>query len=282
MPAAVLDLGGRRIDLATRALVMGILNRTPDSFWDRGAFFALDAFVDRAAALVADGADILDVGGVKAGPGPEVGLEEELERVVPAVEALRARFDVPVSVDTWNAGVARAAYSAGAVLGNDISGFSDPGYLAAAAEAGAAVVATHIRLAPRVPDPEPHYDDVVAAVRERLEALAGRATGAGISPERVVVDAGLDLGKTWQQSLRLLRASDRLADLGHPLLLSASNKTFLGRLLGLEVGERREASLAACALGIARGCRIVRVHDVRGARRVRDTVAAVLEAGERR
>src|SRR5690242_9028121 len=129
---------------------MGILNRTPDSFFDKGEFFAMDATLRRAEQLVAEGADLLDVGGVKAGPGPEVTLDEELDRVIPAIEALAARFDVPVSVDTWRAAVAEAAYKAGAVVGNDISGFGDPDYLRVAAEAGASVVATHIRLQPRV------------------------------------------------------------------------------------------------------------------------------------
>ena len=227
-----------------------------------------------------DGADIIDVGGVKAGPGPEVGLEEELERVIPSVEALRARIDVPLSVDTWRADVAREAYAAGAVVGNDISGFADPEYLPISAAANAAVVATHIRLAPRVRDPEPEYpdDDVVTAVSDFLVDRARRAERAGIPPERVVLDAGLDLGKTWQQSLELLRASDRLAALGHPLLLSASNKTFLGRFLELEIDERNEASLAAAALGVTLGCRIVRAHDVKGTRRVCDVLAAVFEA----
>ena len=204
--------------------------------------------------------------------------EEELDRVIPAVEALRARFDVPVSVDTWRASVAEAAFAAGACVGNDISGFADPDYLTVAAKAQATVVATHIRLAPRVPDPEPHYDDVVATVCEFLLARARRAEELGIPPERIVIDAGLDLGKTWEQSVVLLHASDRLAALGYPLLLSASNKTFLGKLLDLEVGDRREASLAATALGVTRGCRIIRAHDVRGTRRVCDVIAAVLEA----
>jgi dihydropteroate synthase len=274
-----LALGTRTYDLTTRSLVMGILNRTPDSFYDAGAHFALDAFCRRAEELVGEGADILDVGGVKAGPGPEVGLQEELDRVLPGVEALAARFDVPLSVDTWRADVAAAAYQAGAVLGNDISGFADDRYLAVSAAAGATVVATHIRLAPRVPDPEPHYDDVVAEVRAFLVDRARRAEVAGIPPERVIVDAGLDLGKTAAQSLVLVRQSRRLAEIGYPLLLSASNKTFLGRLLDLDVGERREASLAATAIGVIGGCRIVRAHDARGARRVCDVIAAILEVG---
>jgi dihydropteroate synthase len=273
-------LGSRSYELATRTLVMGILNRTPDSFLDAGAHFALDDLCRRAEHLVDEGADILDVGGVRAGPGPAVGAEEELDRVVPAVEALHRRFDVPISVDTWRAEVAKAAYGAGAVMGNDISGFADPDYLPVSAAAGASVVATHIRLGPRVADPEPEYEDVVGTVRAFLAERARWAEGAGISKERVVIDAGLDLGKTAAQSLVLLQESRRLAELGYPLLLSASYKTFLGRLLHLDVADRREASLAAAAIGIAGGCRIVRAHDVRGTRRVCDVLAAVLEAGD--
>ena len=273
-----LRLGERTFDLGTRPLVMGVLNRTPDSFYDRGATFALDALLDRAEGLVADGADVLDVGGVKAGPGPYVGEAEELDRVVPAVAALRARFDVPVSVDTWRATVARESYAAGAVVGNDISGFADPDYLDAAQRTGATVVATHIRIAPRVPDPDPQYDDVVVAVTSFLHDRAGRARSAGIPPDRIVVDAGLDLGKTARQSLELLRASPVLAGLGYPVMLSASNKPFLGVELGLEAHERAAASLAAAALGVALGCRLVRAHDVAGTRRVCDAIAAVLEA----
>ena len=276
--APALDLGGRRHDLTHRALVMGILNRTPDSFYDKGATFELDKLWTRAEQLVRDGADILDVGGVKAGPGPEVAESEELERVVPVVAGLTARFDTPVSIDTWRAAVARASYTAGALMGNDISGLADPDYVVAAAEHGAAVVATHIRLAPRVADPDPHYDDVVGEVEAFLLERAGHARAAGLPPERIVLDAGLDLGKTAAQSLALLRSSPRLASLGYPLLLSASNKTFLGKVLDLELTERSGASIGAAALGIAWGCRIVRVHDVRGTCRARDALAAVSEA----
>jgi dihydropteroate synthase len=273
-----LALGPYRFDITTRALVMGILNRTPDSFFDQGEFWDFDAFVRRAEQLVDDGADFLDVGGVKAGPGPEVTESEELDRVVPAIEALRARFDLPLSVDTWRASVAKASFEVGAVVGNDISGFADPGYLQVAAEAGASVVATHIRLGPRIPDPEPVYDDVVVDVYAFLRERAERAEAAGIPRERVIVDAGLDLGKTWEQSVVLLRHSADLSAMGWPVLLSASNKTFLGKLLDLEVKDRREASHSAHALGILGGCRILRAHDVKGARRVADVLAAVLAA----
>jgi dihydropteroate synthase len=275
----LLSLGAHDYDITSRALIMGILNRTTDSFFDKGTYWDFDAFLEKADQLIAEGADFLDVGGVKAGPGPEVTETEELERVVPAVEALHTRFDVPISVDTWRASVAKAAFEAGAVVGNDISGFGDPDYLTVCAEAQATAVATHIRLKPRVPDPEPEYPGgVVEAVRSFLLDRARRAEAAGLPRERIVLDAGLDLGKTWQQSLVLLRESQQLADLGYALLLSASNKTFLGKLLDLEIDQRRDASLSATALGIARGCRIIRAHDVRGTVRVRDTIAAVLEA----
>jgi dihydropteroate synthase len=274
----VLALGSATYDLSTRALVMGILNRTPDSFYDRGTYWDMKSFLVRAQQLVDEGADLLDVGGVKAGPGPEVGEQEEIDRVVPAIEVIHQRFDLPVAVDTWRASVAAAAFDAGAVLGNDISGFADDQYLPVAARAGASVVANHIRLAPRVPDPQPDYADVVTEVSDFLLDRAGRAAAAGLPRERIILDAGLDLGKTAEQSVALLRASDRLAGHGYPLLLSASNKTFLGRLLDLEIDQRGDASLAAAALGVALGCRIVRAHDVRGTRRVCHLLTAIMEA----
>ena len=271
-------LGTRHVDVTTRALVMGILNRTKDSFFGPAATYDLDAFFQRAERLVDEGADLLDVGGVKAGPGDEVSEAEELDRVVPVIQELTKRFDVPVSVDTWRASVAQAGFAAGAVVGNDISGFADPHYLEVAANAQATVVATHIRLRPRVADPTPTYDDVTKTVTEFLLERRRWAREAGLSEEQIVLDAGLDLGKTPAQSLRLLRDTDVVAALGSPVLLSASNKTFLGAIFDLEIDERREASLAATAIGIALGCRIVRVHDVAGAVRVRDTLARVAEA----
>jgi dihydropteroate synthase len=270
-------LGDRTHDLTGRTLVMGILNRTPDSFFDHGLTFELDPFLRRAEQLVAEGADLLDVGGVKAGPGPEVTETEELDRVVGPIAMLADRFDTAISVDTWRASVLDAACEAGAVVGNDISGFGDPEYLAVAARHGASVVATHIRLQPRVPDPEPHYDDLVADVRDFLVARAEAAVRAGLAPEQIALDAGLDLGKTPAQSAVLLRESEVLSALGYTLLLSASNKRFLGDLLGLEIDQRRDASLVTTAFGVAHGCRIVRVHDVAGSVRVCRMVEAILE-----
>jgi dihydropteroate synthase len=257
---------------------MGILNRTPDSFYDRGATWDLDAFLARAEALVEAGADLLDVGGVKAGPGPEVTGDEELERVVPTIEALVARFDTPVSVDTWRASVLDAGCRAGALVGNDISGFADSDYLAVAARHQATVVATHIRLQPRVPDPEPHYDDLVGDVEAFLVERAHRAEAAGLTAEQIVLDAGLDLGKTPAMSAVLLRESGRFATLGYPFLLSASNKRFIGELLELDLEDRRVESLGSAAYGVLAGCRIVRVHDVAATVRACRVVEAILAA----
>ena len=271
-----LAAGSRAWNLTRRALVMGILNRTRDSFYDGGRHFGLDALLARAEVLVRDGADILDVGARPGGVGvADVGAVEEEDLAGETVAALRARFDVPVSVDTWRGSVAAVAFTEGAVIANDMSGFSDPAMLDAVAGAGAAVVATHHRTHPGTPDPDPAYADVVAEVRAALAGLVARAHGAGIPSDRVIVDPGLDLGKSWQQSLTLLSRLEEIAPGGEPVLLAASHKIFLGRLLGLEVEDRAQASLAACAAGIARGASIVRVHDALGARQAAELLAAL-------
>lgn len=277
----LLELGTHRFDVTHRALVMGILNRTPDSFYDAGEYWEFDQFLAKAEQLVDDGADFLDVGGVKAGPGDEVGLEEELERVVPAIEALRARFDLPLSVDTWRAEVLRQSLECGADVGNDISGFADPDYLGVAAKGRATVIATHIRLAPRVADPDPVYSDLVSDVRAFLRERADRALEAGIPPTRIIIDAGLDLGKVKHQSLELLHRSDDLAELGYPLLLSASNKRFLFELLDTDRHDIAAGTMAAHVVGITKGCRVLRAHDVRSSRRIADVMAEVLSNVER-
>lgn len=273
----ILELGSTRFDVTYRALVMGILNRTPDSFYDNGQYWEFDDFLRKAEGLVDDGADFLDVGGVKAGPGDEVTEQEELDRVVPAIEALRSRFDVPLSIDTWRASVLRACLDAGASLGNDISGFADPDYLSVAAEQGASVVATHIRLAPRVPDPDPIYSDLVANVVEFLTDRASSAEAAGIPKERIIVDAGLDLGKTRMMSWELLHSSAPLAALGYPLLLSASNKRFLFELLETDRHDIEAGTMAAHTVGISLGCRVLRAHDAKAARRTADVAARILQ-----
>lgn len=262
-------------------VVMGILNRTPDSFFDAGAYWDYDDFWRVAESLVEQGADILDVGGVKAGPGTEVTEAQELERVVPAICELAKRFDVPLSVDTWRASVAEEAYQAGAVLGNDISGFGDPDYLQVAAENNAGVVACHVRLAPRYADPDPIYEDLVADVKSFLAERSDWAQAAGISPNSILLDAGLDLGKTPAMSAELLRTSAELAELGHPILLSASNKGFLGHLCDADINQRDVPSMAAHALGLLSGCQVLRVHNVKATKTICKTMARLWEASGR-
>ena len=200
--------------------------------------------------------------------------------MLPAMRGAAARFDTPISVDTWRAVGRRGAYELGAVIGNDISGFADPDYLPGGGPRGRDRRRhPHPSPAARAPIPSPSYDDVVADVAAFLLERAERAQAAGVAADRIVLDAGLDLGKTWQQSLELLRRSDTLADLGYPLLLSASNKTFLGKLLDLEIGERREASHAATALGVHRAAAASCASTTcAGTRRVCDVLAALHEA----
>jgi dihydropteroate synthase len=278
-PARELALGGTVIDVSRRVVVIGILNRTRDSFYDGGAYYHLDKLLARAELLVRGGADVLEVGARPGGVGAApVSEPEETELAAQTLTALRQRFDLPLAVDTRRAAVAAAAYRVGAVLGNDMSGFADPGYLPAAAAARASVIATHIRLPPGVPDPDPRYGDLVGDVAARLSELAGRATAAGVDPRGIILDPGLDLGKTWRQTLTLLAHFGTFAALGYPLLAAPSNKIFLGRLLHRGPSERGAATVAACALAAARGARVIRVHDAAPARDAVD-LAMALEAG---
>lgn len=271
-------LGRHRFAIDHRGLVMGILNRTPDSFFDAGRYWAMDESLARVEEMVGEGADIIDIGGVKAGPGDFVDAAEELHRVIPAVEAVAARFDIPISIDTWRAEVAAAAIDAGASLINDISGLMDPEMVPLAARTAAAVVVCHIQGWPRVANPDPQYADVRGEVDAFIRERVGHCRGAGIPDDRIVVDHGLDLGKSEEQSLELLAHTRDLADIGVPVLLSASNKRFLGALIDRPVDERNPASLATAALALCQGARILRVHDVVGTVRVREVLAAVLHA----
>ncbi len=274
-----LQLGHRRFDVTERPVVVGVLNRTRDSFFDRGAYYGLDRLLARAEQLVADGADVLEVGARPGGVGvAEVCPSEEGDLAAETLAALRARFDVPLAVDTTRATVAQAAFAEGAVLGNDMSGFLDPAYLATAAAAGAAVVATHIRKPPGIPDPDPVYADLLGEVCGRLTQLLRAAEEAGLDREHIVVDPGIDLGKSWQQSLQLLARLHDVAAIGVPVLLAVSNKIFLRRTLGLGDAPLDVATAAACALGAMRGGSVVRVHDARIGRQAADFAYALRTA----
>lgn len=272
-----LTLGTHTFDLDRRVAVMGIVNRTPDSFFDRGRAFGLDAALDQAAEHLAAGADIIDIGGVKAGPGAPVTVEEERERVLPFVEALRCRSDVPISVETSRPGLAAEALAAGANLINDVSGLAEPALAdVVAGHDGAALVVMHAGGPPRSRPFRPSYlPDVTSVVIDELVRLVDEASRRGVPPERIVVDPGHDFRKTTAHSLQLTRRLPEIAALGYPVLVALSNKDFLGEVLGLPLDERAEASLAAAVIAVERGAHIVRVHDTRATVRAVRTVEAV-------
>lgn len=274
--ATVLKLGrGEFAD--TDLLVMAIVNRTRDSFYDRGATFDEEPALDRVRQVVAEGADLVDIGGVKAGPGEVVDTAEELRRTVPFVARVREEFpDLVVSVDTWRSEVAREVCAAGADLLNDAWGGHDPRLAEVAAEHGAAIVCTHTNgAAPRTPPHRPSYDDVVASAVRDTVALAERAVGLGVRRESVLIDPAHDFDKNTWHSLELTRRLDEMVATGWPVLVSLSNKDFVGETLGLPVGERLVGTLAATAVSAWHGARVYRVHEVAETRQVLDMVASI-------
>lgn len=255
---------------------MGILNITPDSFFDHGRYQTRDRAMARAVQIAEEGADILDVGGEKAGPGVPVSADEEIARVVPFIEAIRREVPLPISIDTWKPKVAQAAMEAGAEVINSIGGFDDVAMREVASTTGAAIVVMHIQGLPRVPNPNPRYGDVVAEVCQSIEQHVESCLASGIHQDRIVVDPGPGFGKTAAHDLTLLRNIRRLTAGQYPVLLAASRKSFIGDVLGLGVGERLEGSLAVVAWGVMQGVKIIRVHDVRASRRVILMTEAVL------
>jgi dihydropteroate synthase len=269
---------GRRLSLA-RPLVMGVLNVTPDSFSDGGRLPGVEAALARGRAMAAEGADLLDVGGESTRPGAApVSADEELARVLPVLRALKDALPLPVSVDTRKAAVARAALAAGADVVNDVSGLADAEMAGAVAETDAGLVLMHMRGTPETMQRLAQYADVAEEVADELAGPLARAVEAGIAPERIVVDPGIGFAKTAEGSLELIARIDVLRRrLGRPVLLGASRKSFLGGLLGGIPAEERDAgTVGACVAGLARGARIFRVHDVRGARHALDVAWAVL------
>jgi len=268
--------GRRTFDFGRRVAVMAIVNRTPDSFYDRGATFGFEAAVAAGERALAEGADWLDVGGVKAGPGTDVTEAEELDRVVPLVEALRDRTDAVISVDTFRPGVARRALAAGADVVNDPSGLRDPEVADAAAESGAGLVLMHTGGPPRTRPHRPAYADVVGEVRAFLGDRAALARRRGVAAERLIVDPGHDFHKNTFHSLELTRRLAELTDLGYPVLVAFSNKDFVGETLDLPLDQRLEGSLAAAAFAVTAGASIIRVHEVAPTVRVVRMTEAIL------
>ena len=268
--------------IIARPKVMGIVNATPDSFSDGGRFLALDAALDHARRLIADGADILDLGAESTRPGADpVSAQIEIERVVPLVRALRAESEIPISVDTMKPEVARAAMAAGAAIWNDVTALRHaPDSLAAAAELGCQVVLMHMKGEPRTMQAEPHYDDVVAEVAGFLAERAEAAVTAGVARDRIWLDPGVGFGKHMiRHNLPLLAGLDRIVALGFPVLLGASRKAFIGALDGgANADQRLGGSIAAALAGASAGVAAVRVHDVRETVQALNVQAAIAQA----
>ncbi|GAA4144246.1 dihydropteroate synthase [Leifsonia shinshuensis] len=260
----VRTIGARTFDFSRRVAVMAVVNRTPDSFFDQGRTFALDAAVAASFDAVAAGADWVDIGGAPFAPGAPIPPDEEAGRVVPVVAELRAGSDVVISVDTFHASVASRAIAAGATVINDTTGLSDPDLARVVADSDATLVLTHSLAAPRTFYARPAYDDIAREVADLLLERVDRAAAAGVPEERIILDPGHDLNKNTLQSLELTRRLSEIADLGYPTLAAVSNKDFIGETLDAPRSERRDGSIAAAVVAIVNGARIIRMHDVAG------------------
>ena len=275
-PGPAPTLCGRPVAV-DRALVIALLTRPPDPFSDQGATFSDPAAMPAVDRAVGEGADLVDIGGVKAGPGDLVDADEEVRRVVPFVAAIRAKYpELIISVDTWRSGVARLARDEGADLINDTWAGADPGLVVVAAETGAGIVCSHTGGA--VPRTRPHrvrYDDVVADVVTEVVSAAERALALGVPRDAILIDPTHDFGKNTFHGLELLRKVDVLVNTGWPVLMALSNKDFIGETLGVDLSERLEGTLAATAMAAAGGARVFRVHEVAATRRVVGMVGAI-------
>ena len=279
-------IGRRRFDFGREIVIMGIVNRTPDSFFDRGRTYAMDRAVDAALAAARAGAGWVDIGGVPFSPDtPEVTAAEELDRVLPVVTAVAMASDVVISVDTFRPEVADECLAAGAAVINDTTGLRDPELAAVVAARGATVVITHSLAAPRQHLRRPEYGDVVAEVRAFLAERTAYAVSQGIPESRIVLDPGHDLNKNTRHSLTLTRRLTEIADLGLPLLAAVSNKDFVGEATGLAKPDRTPPSLAAATVCALAGARVLRVHDVAaavGAARMTEVILGLREPAELR
>ncbi len=265
----MMDFAGKSLDLSAPH-VMGIVNVTPDSFSDGGRFFSADKALEQARKLVADGATIIDIGGESTRPGSEpVGVEEEIGRVVPAIEAIHAELDVVISIDTMKADVMRAAVVAGASLINDVNALRGDGALQAAAELGVPVCLMHMQGSPQTMQQQPHYVDVVSEVNEFLSERVAACEATGISRSRIILDPGFGFGKNARHNLRLMKHLSVITGSDLPVLVGVSRKSIIGAMLNVSVEERLAGSLALASLAIWQGAKIIRSHDVR------ETVQAV-------
>ena len=266
-----MQIGSYDFDTENRCYIMGILNVTPDSFSDGGQWDTIDGALRRAEEMIADGADIVDVGGESTRPGyTMISDSEEIDRVAPIIQALRSRIDAPISIDTYKSAVAGAGLQAGAVLINDIWGFKhDPEMAFLAARSGVACCLMHNRK-------NMDYSDFMPDLLSGLKESAEMAKTAGVADDKIILDPGVGFAKTHEMNLEAINKLDMIKELGYPVMLGASRKSVVGKALGLPVTERMEGTLAATVIGVMRGCSFVRVHDVKETRRAVSMAEAML------
>jgi dihydropteroate synthase len=266
-----------------KPVIMGILNVTPDSFFDGGSFYPRERAIDHALEMAEGGADIIDVGGESTRPGSEpTSLAEELDRVLPVIEGIRKRSSIPLSIDTYKAAVARAAVASGADMVNDISSLSfDEGMAGVVAASGVPVVMQHIKGTPRDMQKNPSYQDVTGEIKEFFIERIAYARACGIDEDDIIIDPGIGFGKRLQDNLTIIRELGRLKELGRPLLIGTSMKSFIGRIMGTDVlAERAEGTLASVAISLWNGADMVRVHDVARTKKVVKFMKALMEVQE--
>jgi dihydropteroate synthase len=259
-----LEVGGRRLDLAQKPLIMGILNVTPDSFYDGGRYPTPEIALKKAEEMLTAGADIIDVGGESSRPGSKpVSEKDEQDRVIPIIEKISQKFKPPISIDTTKAAVAKAALEAGAAIINDISALRFDSRMAElASRSGAGLILMHLQGTPENMQTDPHYEDIICEISDFFKERIAFAVQAGIKKEQIILDPGIGFGKTVEHNLEIIRHLSSFKILGRPILVGLSRKSFIGKILGLEPKERLEGSLAAAVAAALNGAQILRVHDV--------------------
>jgi dihydropteroate synthase len=280
----LLHLKNRAIDLEEKVVVMGVLNLTPDSFYDGGKYTGEAQALRRVEQTIEDGADIIDVGGESVRPGADpLSLNEELARVIPVLRKIRKSYSIPISIDTYKAEVARQAIEEGAEMVNDISGLRfDPDLRRVVARYGVPVILMHIKGTPKNMQDNPRYHSLMKEIISYLRKSIKLAEEAGVDPARIIVDPGIGFGKTTAHNLEILRRLEELKSLSKPILVGLSRKSFIGNVLGLPQEERLEGGLAATSIAVSGGARIVRTHDVKSTRRAVDMVQAILKSLDQR
>ena len=271
----------RTLTLGKRTLLMGILNVTPDSFSDGGLFFDKDNAVSHGVKMVEEGADIIDIGGESTKPGSKpIELEEELRRVIPVIESIAKEADVPISIDTYKSTVAQRAIEAGAEIINDISGLHfDPDLAKVAAKWNIPLSLMHIRGTPETMQKNVHYDSLFSEILQYLKDSIQRAESAGLDPGQIIIDPGIGFGKTAEDNLLIIKNLHEFRILGKPILLGTSRKSFIGKILNAEVGDRLEGTLSSMAIGVLNGAHIIRSHDVLQAKKALAVADAIRLAG---